>query len=311
MRGFHRTFQPIEYDQRQVGDSVVDWGSQEWGTHRFHVRQLLEHAIDSLSIRDKAVVLGAGNHGDVDLPELANQFTQVTVMDTEANAIEEVLEQSGGVASTKVKSLTHIDYTCLDQIQFYETWEDLLINHAPAHEIYSYLKNCSFEVRKYEALPHLKKSFSLVISSSVHTQLFYINALTQFSVYVSQYNSQEIGQIIEGLMYLRNSLITDYNRLLVSLLKPEGKLVMWSEMIRLNEQNQIVLDNLHALHTEKERMAFLFRSFGEMGMEVAVLGLKGLYDQMKPEGQLFKSWFNLAGDEKQYLTAGFSGAVRK
>jgi hypothetical protein len=311
MREFQRPFQPNQDYQPENGDNVVDWGGREWGTHRFHVRQLLEHAIDSLSVKDKVVVLGAGNHGDVDLPELANQFIQVTVLDTDANAIEEVIEQSGTLVSAKVKSLTNVDYTCLDQIHFYETWEEMLMNHTSAPDMVSYLRNCSFEARKHEALPHLKKSFSLVISSSVHTELFYIHALTQFSVYAEQYNSQEIGQIMEGLAYLRNSLIVDYNRLLVSLLKPEGRLVVWSDMIRLDEKNETLLDSLYGLYTEAERIAFLFRAFGEVGMEVAVLGLKGLYDQLKPEGQLFKSWVGLSGQEKQYIAAGFSGVLRK
>jgi hypothetical protein len=141
--------------------------------------------------------------------------------------------------------------------------------------------------------------------------LFYIHALTQFSGYADQYSSQEIGQIVEGLKYLRNSLVSDYNRLLVSLLKPEGKLVIWSDMIRLDEQNGTLLDTLYGLQTEQERIAFLFRSFGESGMEAALLGLKGVYDQLKPEGQLFKSWVWLTGTEKQYIAAGFSGAPRK
>jgi hypothetical protein len=311
MKDFHRPFQPIQGVQPQDTDSAVDWGGREWGTHRFHVRQLLEHAVDSLSIKDKVAVLGAGNHGDVDLPELTNQFTQVTVLDTEANSIEEVLELSGEAVASKVKSLTNVDYTCLDQIHFYETWEDLLLNAAPAAEIAAYLKDCAFSARAHEPLPHLKKNFTLVISSSVHTQLFYIHALTQFAGYASQYDSQEVEQIMEALIYLRNSLIADYNRLLLSLLKPDGRLVMWSDMIRLDEHNMSLLDELYAQQGEEERMGFLFRSFGEGGMVAAVLGLKGLYDQLKPEGQLFKSWVWMTGVEKQCVAAGFSGIPRR
>ncbi|MEK3722001.1 hypothetical protein [Paenibacillus sp. FSL H8-0034] len=311
MKDFHRPFQPIQGVLTNNGDSAVDWGGREWGTHRHHVRELLEHAVNSISNKDRAAVLGAGNHGDLDLPELANRFAQVTVLDTEANSIEEVLELSVGTYSGKIKSLTNVDYTCLDQIHFYETWEDMLINHAPAAEIAAYVKNCSFEARRYEALPHLKKSFSLVVSSSVHTQLFYIHALTQLSGYADQYSSQEVGQIMEALMYLRNSLVADYNRLLISLLKPDGRLVVWSDMIRLDESNAGLLDRLYALQSDEERTQFLFRSFGQSGMEAAVVGLKGLYEQVKPEGQLFKSWVWLTGVERQYVAAGLSGVPRK
>jgi hypothetical protein len=310
MRDFHRPFQPITDQPLQEGEHAVDWGSHEWGTHRYHVRQLIEHAIDTLSFQDKAAIFGAGNHGDVDLPELANRFSQVTVLDTEDNSIEEVLESSGGSIASKVKSLTNLDYTRMDQINFYETWEDMLLNQASASEISAYLKDCAFTVRRHEVLPHLKKSFSLVVSSSVHTQLFYIHALTQFAGYTSQYNSREVAQIMDALVYLRNSLLADYNRMLVSLLKPEGRLVMWSDMIRLDEHNRTLLDSLYALQTEEERVSFLFRSFSQSGMEAAVLGLKDLHDHIKPTGKLFKCWVWLTGPEKQYIAAGFSGIVR-
>ncbi|MFD0680373.1 MULTISPECIES: hypothetical protein [unclassified Paenibacillus] len=308
MKEFSRSpIHPAQHQQQLDAENAVDWGSQEWGTHRFQIRQLLEHAMEIMTIKDKAAVLGAGNHGDVDLPGLMNQFSQVSVFDTEANSIEEVLEESGIAVSNKFKSLTNVDYTCLDQVQFYETWEDMLLNQAPAAEIIRYLKDSAFAVRRHEALPHLKKSFNLVVSSSVHTQLFYIHALTQFASYASQYNELEISQIIDALAYLRNSLVLDYNKLLLSLLKPDGKLVMWSEMIRMDEQNEEIFDRLYGLKSDSERMSFLFRAFGQYGIESAVLGLKDLHDQMKQEGQLFKSWVWLPGSEKKFIVAGFSG----
>ncbi|TDF96594.1 hypothetical protein [Paenibacillus piri] len=294
----------------QQGDYAesVDWGSQEWGTHRYHIRQLLEHAMDRLPVKEKVAVFGAGNHGDVDLPELAGHFSQVTVLDTEANSIEEVLTQSGAGASARVKSLTTVDYTCLDQIQFYETWEEMLLNRTPAAEMASYLKDCAFAVRKYEALPHLKKSFQLVVSSSVHTQLFYIHALSQFAGYAGQYEEQDVRLIIDALSFMRNNLILDYNRLLLSLLKPEGKLVMWSDMIRMDEANEELLEQLYGLQSESERIGYLFRAFGQYGIEAAVNGLKDLYEQMKQEGLLFKSWVWIPGKERKYIVAGISGS---
>jgi hypothetical protein len=305
MRDFQK---PVHSFQQPETASDVDWGSKEWGTHRHHIRQLLEHATDLLTIKDKAAVLGAGNHGDVDLPALASQFMQLTVLDTEANAIDDVLEESGGVAA-KVKSLTNVDYTCLDQVHFYEKWEDMLIAQTPAADIAAYIKDCAFEVRQHAALPHLKKSFDLVVSSSVHTQLFYIHALTQLAGHADKYGEQEMRQIIEALSYLRNSLVQDYNRLLVTLLRPGGRLVMWSDMIRLDDENRQLLDDLYALQSEQERIRFLFHAFGEHGIEPAILGLKDLHDLLSQEDQLFKCWVWLPGEGRQYIVAGFSAAA--
>ncbi|OXM86234.1 hypothetical protein CF651_11970 [Paenibacillus rigui] len=288
----------------------MDWGDKEWGTHRFHIRQLIEHSIGLLKVKDQVIVLGAGTHGDVDLPGLTEHFTEVTVMDTEDNVIEEVIGQSGGLASGRIKSFTNIDYTGLDQIQFYETWEEMLLNQAPAAEMAAFIRESAFRAKRNDVLPQWKKSFSLVISSSVHTQLFYIHALTQFAGYASQYAEQDIRQIIDALSALRNSLVTDYNRLLLSLLKPDGRVIMWSDMIRLDSSNQALLDGLYGLQTEDERIRYLFRAFGQYGMEAAVLGLKDFHDQLSPSTQMFKCWVWLQSPEKQYITAGFSASPR-
>ncbi|GAA4857204.1 hypothetical protein GCM10023310_40400 [Paenibacillus vulneris] len=312
MREFQRSFQPIQLQMQQepLQDESIDWGSKEWGTHRFHIRQLVTHAVDQLQVKDKAVVLGAGTHGDVDLPELANQFMQVLVLDTESNALEDIIESSGGLLSGKMKSVTHVDYTCLDQVQFYETWEEMLLNQAPAAEMAAYIKDCSFRVRHREAFPQWKKSFALVVSSSVHTQLFYIHALTQFAGYADQYEEADVRLVIEALAYLRDSLVTDYNKLLSTLLKPGGRLVMWSDMIRLDEHNEALLETLYQLKTEEERLRFLFQAFGQYGMEAAVLGLKDLHDQLLPDHRLFKCWVWMSDQDKKYITAGFSGTFR-
>ncbi|MFE5319770.1 hypothetical protein ACFQ88_13765 [Paenibacillus sp. NPDC056579] len=313
MREFQRPFQPIQMQLQQepyVEEDAIDWGSSEWATPRYHIRQLLEHSIERLSVKDKAIILGAGNHGDVDLPAMANRFVEVTVVDSEDNVIDEVLSAGGGMAAGKIRSLTNIDYTCLNQIQFYETWEEMLLNQAPAAEVASYIKDCAFQVKRRSALPQWQHQCTLVVSSSVHTQLFYVHALSQFAGYASQYNEQEIPQIIDALRTLRNSLIGDYNRMLSSLLKPGGRIVMWTEMIQVQEQNRHLVEKLYQLQTEEERVRFLFRAFGEHGMEAAVVGLKELHDQLSPEDCLFKSWVGIAGQEKEYISAGFSGRLR-
>ncbi|WP_282941631.1 hypothetical protein [Paenibacillus sp. RC67] len=313
MREFQRSFQPIQLQvhQEQAQDDAVDWGSKEWGTHRFHIRQLMNQALEQLQVKDKAVVLGAGTHGDLDLPELANHFMHVTVLDTEPNALEEIIDSNGGLLASKIKSITNVDYTCLDQVQFYETWEEMLLNQAPAADMAAYIKDCAFRVRHREAFPQWKRSFALVVSSSVHTQLFYIHALTQFAGYADQYAESEVRVVLEALAYLRNSLITDYNKLLMSLLKPDGKLVMWSDMIRLDEQHESLLESLYQLKTEEQRVHFLFQAFGQYGMEPAVLGLKDIHDHLESANQTFKCWVWMTDQDKKYITAGFSGSFRE
>ncbi|UUZ85744.1 hypothetical protein LJK88_20925 [Paenibacillus sp. P26] len=256
---------------------------------------------------EKAIVLGAGNHGDVDLPALAAQFQQVTVLDSEDNAIEEWAESAGGYVRGRLKSMNRVDYTALDQIHYYETLEEPLLSRASASELSAFLKESAFRVRGHEAPPHLRRAFSLVISSGVHTQLFYVDALERFSGYAGGYSEPEIRQIVEAFGYLRSRLIADYNQSLIGLTKPGGRVAAWTDVILLDESKRWIADELYSISSDKERTAFLFRSFGEHGIESAVLGLKDLFDRLKPEQLQFQSWIWHTESGKSYLTAGLSG----
>ncbi len=302
--------QPDREEAEAPAQEKLDWGEQEYGTHRYHVRRLVEDSISLLSLPEKAVVLGAGNHGDVDLPGLARHFQQVTVLDTEDNMLEEWLEAGGGTAQHRLRSLTRVDYTCLDQISFYEKFDDLLQNEASASEIAAFVRDAGFQVHGHEAVPHLKKSFSFVMSSGVHTPLFYPDALLQFHTHMARYSKQEVRHILDALAYLRNSLVADYNKLLLSLLKPDGRIAAWTDVIVLDEENSWIADELYENKTDEERTKFLFDAFGKYGMESAVLGLKDLYDKIKPDQQLFRSWIGQADSGRRYVSVGLSGKAR-
>ncbi|MEK8129822.1 hypothetical protein WMW72_18115 [Paenibacillus filicis] len=302
--------QPELVEDEVPGEERLDWGEHEYGTHRYHVRRLIDDSISLLPLPEKAVVLGAGNHGDVDLPGLTKHFQQVTALDTEDNMLEEWLESVGGTVQNRLRSLTRVDYTCLDQMSFYEKFEELLLEGAAASDISAWIRDASFQVHRYEAVPHLKKAFSLVISSGVHTPLFYPDALLQLHPYLSRYSEGDVRQMLDALAYLRNSLITDYNRLLLSLLKPDGRIAMWTDIIVLDEERSWIADELYENQTGEERTSFLFEAFGKHGMEAAVLGLKDLHDKIKPDQQLFRSWIGHADSGKRYLSVGLSGQAR-
>ncbi|MCZ8518908.1 MULTISPECIES: hypothetical protein [Paenibacillus] len=303
--------QPLSADEHiGMEKETLDWGEAEWGTHRFHIRQLLDESIGLLGRREKAAVLGAGNHGDVDLPGLSAHFQGLTVLDTEDNVLEEILESTGSPAAGRIKSLTRVDYTGLDQISFYERYEELLTGEASADQLIAFLRDSAFQARRVEVLPHLRKSFSLVVSSGVHTQLFYGEALAQFHGHMDRYAEGERKSIIEAIRSLRNSLVTAYNQTLLSLLKPEGRIVMWSEMIHIDESKADIMEELNGKTLETDRTAYLFSVFGKYGIDAAVLGLKDLHDKVKTDQLLFRSWSWHTESGKRYLVAGMSGVLR-
>lgn len=290
----------------EAGEEALDWGEREWGTHRYHIRRMLEQSLE-LVLPEKAAVLGAGNHGDVDLPDLCGKFQQVIVLDSEDNAIEDWAETAGGYVSSRLKSLKRAEYTGLDQTPYYETFEDLLLRQASGDEIAAFLRECAFQARRSEVLPQWKQSFSFVVSSGVHTQLFYVDALERFGAFAARYSETDIRKIAEALAYVRDSVIKDYNGLLVRLTKPDGRISMWTDVILLDEQRRWIAEELYRIEGEEKRRAFLFEAFGKYGMESAILGLKDLRDRLRPEQLQFHSWVWYTESGKVYIAAGLSG----
>lgn len=282
----------------------------KWTSHRQEIKQLIEQSMDRLQAKDELIVLGAGNCDDLDLPYLTEKFHMVALADID-NA--SVLSAFGGLDSqlaSKVKLLDSVDFTGLDQIDFYARFQSLLDNQTPALRLIAFLEEASVEVAKKPVLSHLKKRYAAVISSSVHTQIFYLHALSMFAVYAKLYVKNDIQLIVEGIAVLRNFLLRQYNDLLFSLTKPNGVVIVWTDIILLDSETNFIHDSFYSLLNEKERAEYMVRLMGSYGIESAVLALQDLNGKMALEGKLLRSWLWQFNAEKQYMVVGIAGKAK-
>jgi hypothetical protein len=296
------------YEQMNQGREADRIG--KWISHRQEIKFLIEQSLGKLSEKDEIIILGAGNCDDLDLPYLADKFRTVALADIDHDSMQTAASGLEPLLHSKIKLLDSLDFTGLDQIDFYTRLQNLLEHQTPAIQLVAFLEEISIEVARKPVLAHLRKRYAAVISSAVHTQLFYLHALSMFAIYANLYGKHDVKLIVEGIAALRDFLIRQYNDMLFSLAKSNGVVIIWTDIILLDEQTDFIKEKLYALLNEKERVEFMLRSMGSYGIESAVLALQDLNDKMAVEGKLLRSWLWPFNAEKHFMAVGIAGRAR-
>lgn len=282
------------------------WGA--WEAHRNEINELIHKSFRKDCSTGTAIILGAGNCDDLDLHFIGKLFDSIVLVDIDSEATEKAvsfLENENLV--NQITVMKNIDFTKLDQVDFYDRFKHILARKTSVDEIISFLISCAIEIESHPLFPNLQKSFSVVISSAVYTQVFYIHALTIFANYAEFYSKKEVTQIVEALVELRNLILISYNNLLISLVKDQGTVIVWTDVLRLESSMDDMIEKLYLLRTDKDRFDYLFERMGHFGRESAVVGLQDLYTKLSRDHDLLRFWNWPYNKEKQYLTMGLSG----
>ncbi len=281
-----------------------------WLSHRQEIKHLINNSLGKRGPKDEVIILGAGNCDDFNLFELAERFHTIVLADIDSDSIQHVVKGLAPQLQASIKCLDSLDFTGLDQIDFYTRFQSLLDNQAPAIRLITFFKEITQEVAQKPVLVHLRKRYAAVISSAVHTQLFYLYALSIFAVSAKVYAKNDIKQIVDGIAELRDFLLGQYNDMLFSLVRVDGVVIMWTDIVLLDEQTEFIKEMIYSLSNEVERAQFMLRIMGSYGIESAVLALQDMHDKMAMDGKLLRSWVWPFNAEKQFITVGISGRAK-
>jgi hypothetical protein len=282
----------------------------KWMNHRQEISHLINQSIGQLPLKDEVIILGAGNCDDLDLPYLVSRFHSVSLADIDGEAMRTALSGLDPSLHTKINLIDSVDFTGLDQIGFYARFQSLLDNHSSAAQIVSLLKEAANEVNKKPVFAQLRMRFDVVISSAVHTQLFYLHALSLFAVFAKLYVKADVKLIVDGIADLRDFLLAQYNAMLCSLVRSDGVIIMYTDIILLDQQTNFFAETMYSLVNEAERAQYMLRLMGSYGIESAVFSLQDLNEKLASQHKLLRSWiwpFNL---EKQFITVGIAGRLK-
>jgi len=295
---------------KQMNQVRENGRSSRWENHRDEISKLIEQASGVDCVGKEAIILGAGNCDDLDLPNLTKRFAAITLADIDEDAVKHAVEQLDPLLQKKMKIMNSFDFTLLDQVDFYDRFQSLLDNQVPAIRIVSFFKEITLEVKRKTALTQLKGRYAAVISSAVHTQLFYLHTLSLFAVYAKLYTQSEIKQMMDGVAELRNFLLQKYNELLISLAGRDGTIIVWTDMILLEQQNRFIWDTMYALANEAERIKYMMRLMINYGIEAAVFSIQDMDRRLWGNGKILRSWLWPFNDEKQFITVGIAGRAK-
>lgn len=283
----------------------------EWEGHRNEINWLVSQSLSNEGGCSRAIILGAGNCDDLDLHFFCDVFSHLTLADIDALSLQEGVSRLSPDLLNRIELLGSIDFTKLDQVNFYSRFIDLLEKKATQPELCSFLTNIPNELVGCPLLKEWEGQFPVVISSAVFTQIFYIHVLTLFAVHISNYTAEEARAILEGLGELRNFIVKAYNDLLVFLLEEGGIIIAWSDVVKVDETSPFPEEQFYAINNEEERIYFMFDIARKKGREAALIGLQDLHERLYSQGRQFACWIWPFSPDRHYITFGLSGKIAK
>jgi len=293
---------------RQMNEERDDQRWHAWASHRMEINELVRKTITEEMQPAQIIVLGAGNCDDLDLRFLQTTCKTITLVDNDGDALEKAIARYADIdLAGQIRLIKHIDFTTLDWMDFYRRFVSMLACRTDANEVLVFLQQCSLKIRDHELLASIKNQFSVVISSAVYTQIFYIHALSLLAPYAEQYSKRDVRLIIEGLIHLRNQVILKYNDLLLSLVSKNGKIIVWTDFVKLDSTMDFVKETIYDLRTDADRSSYLFKIMWKYGKDAAFLGLQDLLKKLGDEETWYSCWIWPYDKKNQYLTFGISG----
>ncbi|TBL78223.1 hypothetical protein [Paenibacillus thalictri] len=278
--------------------------------HRLEIQRLIFSALQQLQEPVDVAVFGTGHWTDIDLVQLAAYTNKVDYYDMGNTGSQAAVQNITGTLAHKISLKTNVDFIGLERMNFMGTLMEMLEKKADIGRLSNYLLDAYGQFEKAEPEAG-KPQYDLVISSPVYTQLFFIDALLTLAPYLEQYDKPGMNLISQQLSSVYARCVQAYNRLLFGSVKPGGRVVLWTDIIKLDEQTQSVMDEMYMARTEKDRVRSLFGAFGQYGLPGAVAGIKDAFDRLLPEKTHFNTWLWPLSQDKQYLAAGMFGEPRK
>lgn len=271
---------------------------KRWELHRHTINSILnERIFSTVKIKD-AVVLGAGRCEDIDLKFLLNNVESLTLVDYDYNSMEKALKRQQLSVEEKAKIILkgNIEFTGFYSKDFINKVIDKIKKKEDPDTVMQFvmerLNSANSNVK--ELLDH--KEYSLVISGAVHSQL--IVPYTEIAAIDNEYRDVILGEA----GYIANILAENYNKVLSSLVKKNGWLFSYFDVMELSERNNTLsyenfINGLMAQNEYGKIDEFFVQTGGVAG---ARHGYKHLCELAGKYMSYDKSWIWNFRDNKKY-----------
>ncbi|USK72009.1 hypothetical protein [Peribacillus asahii] len=293
----------MEDFQREMNENRDKSRRTKWEGHRNQVSGLFHDVFSKKASVDKIAIFGAGNCDDLELNYLASNCNSIYLFDLDVESMKRGTQYLLASTRNKIK-LVELDVTGLKNIDFEHHLSSLLKCGEKVESILQYVRDIEkyvVESSKDEWADFLD-SFDLVASSAIYTQLFYNWALDTLSQYETQYNKEELEQIKEGFLDLRDSIILAYHDSIFKCCKTTGFVITWTDILKMEPEY---------IDTIKQGPNAIFALASNIGYGAALIAVKDFIENANKADFSLKYWPWDFNEEKQYLTMGLLGKLNR
>lgn len=208
-----------------------------WENHREVTINLILERIKVLENNNgNMAIFGAGRCNDFDIKEILKHTEILYLLDKNKSHIEEGLANQELTENEikRVKVIDQFDFTGIDN-DFYIKVEEMFKQNCKLKNIVKFIRETANKLDTTNLLLKYKESFSIVVSSGVHSQLF-CGIMELFEKYIKNYTQKEILNINQEINYLYSSGVIQYNNLLLNVLNSSGEIIYLLDLIEICEE---------------------------------------------------------------------------
>ncbi len=271
---------------------------ERWKDHRQIINDILYYKIFCNDKIKEAVILGAGRCEDLDLKFLLKNVESLTLVDYDYNSMKQSLNRQKLTIEERQKVILkgHVEFTGFYEEEFINEVTNRIKEKQEVEDIINFVieKLHSANSNIIELLGN--KEYSLVISGAVHSQLIVplMEIILVDTVYANAF-MPKIG-------YIANTLGEKYNKSLLSLMKYNGWMFSFYDVMELSERNNTlqyeeIINNLISKNEYKEIDAIINKKGGVAGARHSYYHLENLVMPYKPYKQ---SWIWQFRENKKY-----------
>jgi hypothetical protein len=213
---------------KDIGEFYNDLNNQAkdgvnyWRSHQQNLNNLFDMAMNKTSDYNKAIILGAGNCNDIPLINIANKYNETTLLDIDKGNINHAKSLLPADVQSKIKVVSG-DLTSTYENNAEKFMRIVLKGQLPqvSHMISNWVKPSD-----KSSIKCLSKKYSLVVSSTVSTQLIapFVDGMIQ-----SQINSQSYYLLKPKLAELFDTITQRHIAQIQNLISKYGIAIITSE----------------------------------------------------------------------------------
>ncbi|MBE6035340.1 MAG: hypothetical protein E7222_11690 [Clostridiales bacterium] len=273
---------------------------KRWELHRQMINSILDEQIFSAASIKDAAILGAGRCEDIDLKFLLSNVESLTLVDYDYHSMEKAFERQQLSSKEKDKVILRgdIEFTGLySEDTMKEITNKIKIKEKPESVIQFIKGKLNAVNRQFNDLLE-NNQYSLVISGAVHSQL--VVPYTGIAVMDAEY----LDELVKEAGNVADQLAENFNRSLLSLLKPKGWLFSYFDVMELSDKNntlqyESIISTLAAQKDYATLNEIICQYGGVAGARHGFEHLRGLAEKFQPDE---KAWvWNFRDNKKYYV----------